>query len=176
VVLPSSVALRDGGTALLRRATQEDAEAHLANFNAIAAEGVFLMSEALTRSIEEVRRQFREADPRAELWLVAEVDGRVVGGANFQRGRWAKNAHTADLGMGLIPEMRGRGIGEAMLREGIEWARSIGIRKLKLGVFASNERAIGLYRKMGFGEEARLTGEVVLDGRPTDELLMALWL
>lgn len=176
MALPCSARLRDGGTVLIRRATPEDAEVHVANFGTIAAERVFLMTETLTRPIDEVRRQFREADPRAALWLVAEVDGRVVGGADFRRGRWAKNAHTATLGMGLPPEMRGRGIGEALLRQGIEWARSVGIRKLKLGVFASNDRAVALYRKLGFTEEARLKGDVVLDGRPTDEILMALWL
>ncbi len=176
MTLPRSVRLRDGGSVRLRRATPEDAETHIANTGAIAAERVYMMTESFARPVDEIRRQFREADPRAALWLVAELDGRVVGGANFLRGRWSKNAHTADLGVALLPDARGRGIGEALLREGIEWARSVGIRKLKLGVFASNDRALALYRKLGFVEEARLKGEVVLDGRATDEVLMALWL
>jgi RimJ/RimL family protein N-acetyltransferase len=134
------------------------------------------MTETFARPVDEIQRQFRDADPRAELWLLAELDGHVVGGANFRRGRWTKNAHTADLGVALLPAVRGRGIGEELLREGFEWARSVGIRKLKLGVFASNERAVMFYLKLGFVVEARLKDEVVLDGRPTDEILMALWL
>ena len=174
--LPTTVRLRDGTSVRVRSARPEDAEAHIENWNAIGAEGVYLMTERYTRTVDEVRSQFRDADPRSALWLVAELDGRVVGGANLQRGRWSKNDHVADLGVAIRKEFRGRGIGEALLRAGLEWARAVGIRKVRLGVFATNERAIALYRKLGFVEEARLRGEVVLEGAPVDEVLMACWL
>jgi RimJ/RimL family protein N-acetyltransferase len=176
MTLPATVLLRDGGSVLVRPATPADAEVHIANTHAIASERIYLMSESFTRTVEEIRVQFRDADPQQVLWLVAEVDGAVVGGANFARGRWRKNAHTADLGVALLPGFRGRGIGEALMREGIEWARSVGVRKLTLGVFATNERAVALYRRLGFAEEARLRGQGILDGRPVDEILMALWI
>ncbi|MDE2046596.1 MAG: GNAT family N-acetyltransferase, partial [Thermoplasmata archaeon] len=51
-----------------------------------------------------------------------------------------------------------------------------GIRKLKLRVFATNQRAQKLYRALGFVEEARLRGEVIIEGRVVDDVLMALWL
>jgi RimJ/RimL family protein N-acetyltransferase len=174
--LPSTVRLKGGGTASIRLARAEDAEAHLENWAAIGAERVYVMTEKLRRSVEEVRTQFRDADPRSELWLVAEVDGRVVGGANFRRGRWMKNAHTAELGVAIRKEFRGRGIGEALMRAGIEWARGVGIRKLKLGVFATNTAARALYRKLEFEEEAHLKAEIILDGQSVDEVLMARWL
>ena len=60
------------------------------------------------------------------------------------------------------------------MRAGIEWAKSVGITRLRLSVFQTNERAIALHRKLGIVEEGRLNGEVILDGRPVDELLMAL--
>jgi RimJ/RimL family protein N-acetyltransferase len=174
--LPATVSLRDGRTAIIRRARPEDAGAQVANFNEVIAERVYLMSERHPRTVDEVRAQYRDANPRSELWLVAEVGGAVVGGGNFTRGKWSKNAHTADLGVAIRAEFRGLGLGEAVMRAGIEWARDVGIRKLKLGVFATNDRAIALYRKLGFVEEARLRGEVELDGRAVDELLMVLWL
>jgi RimJ/RimL family protein N-acetyltransferase len=176
MTLPATLRLRDGTPVLLRSAQPGDAEAHIANSNEIMGERVYLMSESFRYGLEEIRSQFREADPSRELWLVAEVDGRVVGGADFRRGRWEKNAHTGELGLALRKEWRGRGLGEALLREGISWARASGIRKLKLGVFATNTAAIALYRKLGFQEEARLKGEVILNGAPADEVLMALWL
>jgi RimJ/RimL family protein N-acetyltransferase len=167
--------LRDGRSARIRRAEPEDADEFIRNFGTIAAEGDLVMSERSTRTVEEVQVQFRDADPQHGLWLVAEVEGRPVGGANFARGRWSKNAHTAELGVALLPEFRGFGLGEAMLQAGIVWARAVGVQKLKLGVFASNERALALYRKMGFAEEGRLKEEVVIRGRRVDEILMALW-
>jgi RimJ/RimL family protein N-acetyltransferase len=43
----------------------------------------------------------------------------------------------------------------------IEWAEAHpGIEKLTLGVFATNTRAIALYRKLGFAEEGRQPREV----------------
>jgi RimJ/RimL family protein N-acetyltransferase len=171
-----AIRLADGRTATLRQARPDDAEAWVEHCGRVAAEGIFLMMEQFTRTPAEVRQQFAEADPRSSLWLIAEVDGRVVGGGNFLQGRWAKNAHTAELGMAVHPAFRRLGIGAAILDAGIEWARGAGIRKLKLGVFASNVPAIRLYRKFGFQEEGRLKDEVVLEGRPVDELLMAVWL
>jgi RimJ/RimL family protein N-acetyltransferase len=174
--LPRTFRLKDGGNVVIRSARAEDAEAHIENWNAIGGERVYLMTERFDRPVEEIRKQFREADPVAELWLVAERDGKVVGGANFLRGKWVKSAHTASLGVALRPEHRGLGIGQALVEAGLEWARSVGVRKLKLGVFATNTRAIALYRRLGFEEEGRLKAEAILDGVPVDELLMARWL
>jgi RimJ/RimL family protein N-acetyltransferase len=133
------------------------------------------MTDKFTRSSEEVGKQFEEADRSHVLWLVAELEGLLVGSADFQRGRHAKNSHTAEFGMAVRQEYRGLGIGEAILRAGIEWCRSVGVRKIKLGVFVTNNRAIHLYSKLGFVEEARLRGEAIIGGTPVDEILMALW-
>jgi ribosomal protein S18 acetylase RimI-like enzyme len=86
-----------------------------------------------------------------------------------------KNAHTAQLGVAVRKDARGLGLGTALMKAGIGWARSVGVRKLTLGVFASNDRAVRLYRGLGFVEEGRLRGQVILGGVPVDELLMALW-
>jgi ribosomal protein S18 acetylase RimI-like enzyme len=74
-----------------------------------------------------------------------------------------------------LPAYRGMGVGTALTTRGIEWTRSVGARKLTLAVFSTNERAIGLYRKMGFQEEARLRDQFEIEGRPVDDVLRALW-
>lgn len=173
---PSRSQLPDGRDLLVRTATPADAEAWIATIDRIAAERVYLMTEKFGRTVDEIRTQFREADPRNVLWLVAEVAGTVVGGADVHRGKWEKTAHTGDLGIFLLPDYRGLGIGRRMMERMIGWARSVGVRKLKLGVFATNERAIALYRGLGFAEEARLHDEAILNGHPVDEVLMVLWL
>jgi hypothetical protein len=168
--------LKDGRNALIRRARPEDAEAWIANANAVGSEMIYLMTERFSRTPEEIRRQFVETDPNLDLWLVGALDGLIVAGANFNRGRASKGNHVAALGVSVRKEVRGLGVGEAMMRHGIGWARSVGVKKLKLGVFATNERALGLYRKLGFVEEGRMKGEVIIEGKPVDEILMALWL
>ena len=68
------------------------------------------------------------------------------------------------------------GLGKAIMEDLLRWAKSEGVRKVTLDVFATNSSAISLYREMGFAEEARLTGQVILAGQPVDELVMSLWL
>jgi RimJ/RimL family protein N-acetyltransferase len=166
--------LKNGQDAILRSATPNDAESWVANVSAIGAEWIYLMTEIFRRTPDQVREQFRDADPTSTLWLVGELEGKVVAGADFHRGIHSKNAHTASLGVAVRREFRGLGFGEALMRAGTEWARSVGVTRLKLGVFATNRPALSLYQKLGFVEEGRLKGEVILDGRPVDEVLMAL--
>ncbi len=61
----------------------------------------------------------------------------------------------ADLAMLVDRDWRGRGVGSALVRAGIDWARGQGLHKVSLEVFAHNEAGIALYRKSGFIEEGR---------------------
>ncbi len=160
----------------MRDALPADAAAWIANLNAVGAEGRYVMTEVFARTREEIETQFKETDPTHQLWLVAEVDGRVIGGANASRGRHSKNAHSAELGVSVLREYRGLGIGQALMEAIIAWGRELGLAKIRLGVFATNAPAIGLYEKLGFREEGRLRKEVRIDGAYVDEVLMALWL
>src|SRR5579859_4499744 len=142
--------LKDGRSARIRQATSEDAESITDLVNVVSAERTLVLRERATWTIEEERRTLSAADGTGSVFFVGEIEGRVCGLINLARGRWVKDAHTADLGMSCLPEVRGIGLGAALLSRGIEWARSVGVRKLNLEVFATNTRAIALYRKMGF--------------------------
>lgn len=171
-----TVILRNGLVATIRRAREADAETLLANVNEIGAEGVYIHTERLENSLDQERAWIAAFDGRTSVLLVPEIDGRVVGQADVRRGQQVKNAHVAQLGIALRKEVRGLGLGKALMDASIDWARSIGIRKLCLTVFGTNRRAIALYQRVGFEEEARLKGQVILQGVPVDEVLMARWL
>ncbi len=176
VLVLREVRLKDGRTATIRHAVPTDADAAMELTREVTAERVYVMTDRLVLTPEQVRQQLNDADDRSEIYLVAEVEGSIVGEASFRKGSYAKNAHTGDLWVVVRKDHRSRGVGEALLRTGIDWARSAGIRKLKLRVFATNEVAQHLYRKLGFVEEARLGDEVMIDGRLVSDVLMALWL
>jgi len=176
VFRPKKVTLKDGRTVVIRRAEPQDAEAVIAHVNAIGAEGIHIMTERLLLTPKEKRVVFRKADGESGLYIVAVIGGEIVGTADIARGRQSKNRHTASLGIALRRDIRGVGLGMAMMRTMIAWARSVGIRKLTLGVFARNIPALALYRRLGFVQEGRLRGQVILRRKPVDELLMALWL
>ncbi|MBE0008835.1 MULTISPECIES: ribosomal protein S18-alanine N-acetyltransferase [unclassified Arthrobacter] len=79
-------------------------------------------------------------------YLVAEVDGRMVGYAGVM-----VVATTADIQtIGVLPECEGRGIGSAMLTELLAEARRRGAAEVLLEVRADNPRAQDLYLRNGF--------------------------
>lgn len=174
--LPCSFVLKDGRTALIRRANPGDAEALLAHVNEVAAEGVFLQTEKVEKSVEEEGVWISGFDGISKLLIVAVVDNKLVGSADIRRGPQVKNAHVAELGIALGKSVRGQGLGRAMMEAMFDWGRSSGIRKLFLGVFSPNERAIALYGALGFEVEGRLRGQVILDGQPADLVLMSRWI
>jgi len=53
------------------------------------------------------------------------------------------------------------------------WVAERGIRRIEGGAFATNPRALELYRRLGFVEEGRLTGAVIRDGVPIDLIAIA---
>lgn len=65
--------------------------------------------------------------------------------------------HRAVMGMGIEPEFRGRGLGEKLLREAMNWAvKELSLKWVDLGVFANNAPARRLYAKFGFIETGRV--------------------
>lgn len=54
------------------------------------------------------------------------------------------------IGTGLLKAYRGQGIGTQLLGQIIELSKQYGYRKLELDVRASNERAVHVYKKLGF--------------------------
>ena len=83
--------------------------------------------------------------------LVAVADGEVVGSVHVEPSRHG----FGELGMAIVREWRGRGVGTALLVAAIDWSRERGLHKLSLSVFAHNTAGIALYRKCGFVEEGR---------------------
>jgi RimJ/RimL family protein N-acetyltransferase len=83
--------------------------------------------------------------------FVAVADGEVVGELHVDPTPFG----FGEVGMMVAAPWRGRGVGTALLVAAIDWARQRGLHKLSLGVFPGNERALALYRKLGFVEEGR---------------------
>lgn len=173
---PHYVTLKDGRAALIRSVEPADAQALIDHVNEVGAELVYIMTEQLPNAIDEEAEMLRKLDPQRVLFLVAIVNRRLVASADIRRGRQSKNQHTASLGIAVSKAARGVGLGKAIVEDLLRWAQSEGIRKVTLDVFATNASAIALYRQLGFTEEARLKGQVILGGQPVDELVMSRWL
>lgn len=109
--------------------------------------------------------------------FVAVEDGEIVGWCDAIPGAsTAGTAHVGSLGMGVIKEYRGNGIGRQLLEATLSKAKELGLEKIELSVYASNESAIGLYEKLGFSEEGRKKKGRLADGIYDDVILMGLFL
>jgi ribosomal protein S18 acetylase RimI-like enzyme len=113
---------------------------------------------------------------RANPFLVALDQERVVGWCEVRRDLLPGRAHSGLLGMGLRAPYRGRGLGRQLLDAALRLARERGFERIELLVRSANDAAIRLYARAGFQEEGRKRDALRLDGRSEDELLMALHL
>ena len=173
---PRRVRLKNGWVAVIRRGEQGDAEGLIANVNAVGAEGIYILTERLDKTPDQERDWIAKFDGENSLLIVATVDGVFLGSMDIARAPFEKTKHLAELGIAIRDAGRGVGLGRAMMEMGIEWARSHGVKKLALHVYDTNERAKALYQSLGFIEEGKLKGHVVLRGVPVDVVMMALWL
>lgn len=154
-----SIVLKDGNACLLRNAEGTDACECFDVFQTTHAQTDFLLTYPDENSFDE--EEFaseltgRAENPRA-VEVCAVVDGRVVGTASVDPvGRRCKNRHRCELGISVLREYWGRGIGRALMEACLECARQADYAQAELEVVADNASAIGLYRSLGFVEYGR---------------------
>lgn len=84
------------------------------------------------------------------LYLVAELDGRIVGGGGVGPLSGAGPEVCELRKMYLLPAARGRGVGLRLLEACVEGARALGYATCYLETLAQMERARDLYERFGF--------------------------
>jgi hypothetical protein len=66
------------------------------------------------------------------------------------------------------------GHGTALIQATLSEARRVGLVRFELTVHADNERAIALYKKVGFKKEGTMKYAALIDGHYKDVILMAI--
>ena len=159
------------GDAKIRLAREADVDPTVSLLWDVAAEGRWIGAEVPFDRGERGRRLLDKVGKEGHLLLVADAAGAVVGHLSLDLAAYG----TADLGMALREGWRGRGLGRAMLRTGIDWARAAGAVKISLEVWPHNEAARSLYVRLGFVEEGRKRRHYRRrDGQVWDAILMGL--
>ena len=92
-----------------------------------------------------------EMSNELSYYLVLVEAGNIIGYA----GMWliVDEAHVTNVA--ILPEYRGRKLGEKLMAALLEHAKVRGATRMTLEVRASNEVAQGLYRKFGFTAQGR---------------------
>ncbi|GMO00566.1 GNAT family N-acetyltransferase [Parageobacillus thermoglucosidasius] len=160
----------------IRHVTVDDAEALAHLILQVEKESEFMLFEAGERTLDaEQQRGQIEAMQNEEnsTILMAEAEGKLVGYLAARGGRARRNKHTVYIVIGVLASYRGKGVGTLLFTELERWARTKGIHRLELTVVADNQRAISLYRKMGFEQEGIKRHSLLINGKYVDEYYMA---
>ena len=165
---------RDGRELLLRPTRETDAPALVALLDAVAAEREFIAAVPGERSVAEEQLALAALLSEGGLSIVVEVETEIAGHLAVHRGVAPNEAHSGDVAIIVANQYRGRGVGRLLMETAIDWGRAVGLSRLHLGVFTSNERAISLYRAVGFVEDGVRSAHVKLPDGPRDLLLMSL--
>lgn len=175
---PKKVVLKDGREVLLRHVEVSDAPRVIEFVHGFVydEEYVPLSEGEFNPTIAEEEQILSNYVERSNaLFLVAEMDGKLVANINVDGNQRKILRHTAVFGMGMHKEWQSCGLGTAILSAAIDWARTNPeLEILFLQVYAENEAGLALYRKMGFVEHGRIPNFFKQNGRYHDEISMYL--
>jgi RimJ/RimL family protein N-acetyltransferase len=101
---------------------------------------------------------------------------QVVGWCDVFPEENPRQNHRGGLGMGLLPEFRGQGLGSKLLSSVLDHSKRFGLEKVELNVYTSNTAAVALYKKFGFEQEGLIKKYRKLDGQYFDCLAMGKFL
>ena len=159
----------------VRRATTQDAAAYARMMGDPSVYGGLLQMPFPSEELWAARLAETLAPGKADLALVAERDGQLVGSAGLHpAGPSPRRRHAMYFGVSVVPAAQRQGVGSALLQAVCDYAdRWAQLLRLELHVFTDNAAAIALYRKFGFEVEGTLRGYAMRDGVYADSHVMA---
>lgn len=164
---------------IIRQAEPNDARAILALTRQVGQESNYLTfgPEGIGLSVQqemELIERFMRAP--TSLMLVAEVDDQIVGLANIAAFTSEKQAHVAEIGVSLVQEYWGYGIGGLLVEALIDFAKEVNLQLITLEVVVENERAVRLYERYDFEIRGTLQKRLKHECRYYDSYVMELLL
>lgn len=144
----------DGADVVIRPATLEDWPAiYLLVLEVVADGTTYALPDPLSSA--EARAIWMEWPPGQTV--VALEAGTILGVAKMGPNRQGRGAHVATASFVVASAARGRGVGLALGRHVVQWARDHGYRGIQFNaVVATNAAALRLWRGLGF----RVVGSV----------------
>lgn len=128
----------------------------------------------LTREAFKSRLAQGDADDSSQnVRFVVDVDGAAVGSVSLFD--FDELARHAEVGIALVPEARGQGIGSAAIAQIVDFAFvRCNLRRVHLQVIESNLGAIRAYEKAGFVVEGRQRQHAWVRGKYEDIVIMGI--
>lgn len=174
---------KKGKEIVIRYLKWEDLDELTRYINKLSAEDTFV-----TFSGEKIAKE-EEGKTLANWFLAIEKGYKVVLGCFFKKKLVAlsnvnrnfdnreRGRHVGIFGISVEKEFREEGIGFELAKTIIEEAKNkiTGLKMVVLDVYGINNRAINLYRKLGFKEYGVLKAGIFYKGKYIDEVKMVLY-
>jgi RimJ/RimL family protein N-acetyltransferase len=166
-----------GERVLLRALERDDLPALQAIRNDLEIESLASDQRPTPVSLAQLQARFdaRASQPAdGVVRLVIDLAGTVIGDAQLHT--FDDFSLTCHLGIALSSEHLGVGYGSEAITLLVAYAfEHLHVRKVCLEVLAHDGRAVGAYRKAGFGEEGRFREQAWHRGEYRDVLRMAVF-
>jgi L-amino acid N-acyltransferase YncA len=155
-------------TPALRPVTLADAESIAAIYNYYVTDTIVTFEEEPI-SAAEVARRIEDVWSSSLPWIVAELDGRVVGYAYATK--WKTRSgyrYSTEVSVYVESGLGGRGIGSELYAQLFPILRDAGIRNVVGGIGLPNDASIALHEKFGLEKVAHFKGIGIKFGRWID--------
>jgi RimJ/RimL family protein N-acetyltransferase len=172
------VVLRTGEEILLEQITGKESAAEFQRFiNSFNRERAYLGNDR-PLTVKEEKEWLSEAASKNKkgsmIYLKALADGKLIGDCSAERGKFKAKGNVL-VGIAILKNWRGKGLGKRMLSEVIALAKKKWEPKnVYLTVAENNAPARALYRSIGFREIGRWPDWINQYGKYEDVTMMLL--
>lgn len=172
---PHSFSLKDGTLVSFREESPDDLESIWALFSSLHFESRATLPPFNRGLIRHWSERLSDVTFKPILVTVDE-DGveRIIGRATLMHKLTPATKHRAELGIVVHDDYQGKGIGSNLVLFLLHIARSKGLRKVILDVFADNDRAIHVFEESNFDIEGVFPAHYWFRGRFFDVVRMGL--
>ncbi|MGB6129202.1 MAG: GNAT family protein [Psychrilyobacter sp.] len=162
----------------IRIPLESESEKILHYVNHVAGETDFLTfgkgeypldSNGIKNSIENL------SSSKNSIMLIAELDNKIIGLASIKGYDKVRMDHVGDLGITIMKDYWGQGIGKQIVDFLLKWAKNNEfLYKVNLKVRHDNLKAIKIYKDFGFNKEGILLDDFKVNKVYYNHILMGI--
>lgn len=156
-----------------RKPVPDDAQAMLDYLSAVGSETDNLTFDgSVLMTLEEERTYLASCNKGRKFFMCAFDGDKCIATITSHASERPRLCHLGQVGVSVRKDYWGQGIATHLMQMLFDWARESGLSKLNLEVRADNERAISLYKKLGFVTEGFSTRMLFVNGIYADGVMM----
>ncbi|MFX0073373.1 MAG: GNAT family N-acetyltransferase [Candidatus Hermodarchaeota archaeon] len=172
--------IKTGEKVILHHLKKPDIDGVWKNFNDVLKEGIYLPVFTPVKTEIEKTSWYENIKNDHEICVVAEISrfkppNNIIGQCEISNLEWEAATHVGSLGIIVSEKYREMGIGRNLIDMAIRESKLLNNKeKIILSCFSTNERALNLYKKLGFKVVGTRKKQFYMDSVYYDEVLMEI--